>query len=104
MAVSVTRSGPYYSTGSISFSSLRNNFRAQNIDGTFNSDNLPIKASELRRKVDINEENAVVPDSVENENISTLNNLSLSDFRGSVKFYKINQSGTDDNDGDNTSP
>ena len=104
MAVSVTRSGPYYSTGSISFSSLRNNFRAQNIDGTFNSDSLPIKASELRRKVDINEENAVVPDSVENENISTLNNLNLSDFRGSVKFYKINQSGTDDNNGNNTSP
>jgi len=104
MAVSVTRSGPYYSTGSISFSSLRNNFRAQNIDGTFDSDNLPIKASELRRKVDISEENAVVPDSVENENISILNNLSLSDFRGSVKFYKINQSGTDDNNGDDTSP
>lgn len=65
MSATVTKAGPYYTSGSISFSSLRTNFRAQQPDGSFSSDTLPIKASELlRSRVKSNTE-PVVPDSTE---------------------------------------
>ena len=104
MALSVTIRGNYYSSGSISFSSLRSNFRAQNLDGTFNTDNAQISASELKRVTDISNTDPTVPDAHENSSIATGNNLSLSQFRGSVKYYLLDQTGTNDNNGDNTTP
>ena len=50
MAVSVSKAGPYYSSGAISFSSLRSNFRAQvkrtssGGSESFNSDTSSISA------------------------------------------------------------
>ena len=56
MAVSVSKAGPYYTgTSSISFSSLRSNFRAQvkrtssGGSESFNSDTSSISASDLLR-------------------------------------------------------
>ena len=89
MSVSVTKAGPYFSSGSISFSQLRSNFKEAG-GGS-------ISASELRRNTNTNESNPVVPDSTENEQISTGSNLSLSQFRNSVKRYFATQTGTDDN-------
>jgi hypothetical protein len=88
MSVTVTKAGPYYSTGSISFSSLRNNFKETSSS---------ISASELIRNTNVNEANPIVPDSTENENISTGFNLKLSQFRNSIKRYFATQSGTDNN-------
>ena len=65
MAISTTKAGPYYASGAISFSSLRSNFRAQNIDGTFNTDTLSIKASELIRVTSQTVTNPTVPDATE---------------------------------------
>ena len=90
MGVLVTKSGPYFSSGPISFSQLRTNF-AERSSGT-------ISASQLRRNTNIQEENPIVPDSTENEQISTGLNLSLLQFRNSVKRYIATQSGTDRND------
>jgi hypothetical protein len=92
MSVSVTKSGPYFSSGSISFSQLRDTF----------TDDQPgfgrqISASQLRRNTDVRIENPIVPDSTENEQISTGSNLSLSQFRNSIKRYVATQTGTDDN-------
>ena len=92
MSVSVTKSGPYFSSGSISFSQLRNTF----------TDDQPgfgrkISASQLRRNTDVTLENPIVPDSTENEQISTGFNLSLSQFRNSIKRYLATQTGTDNN-------
>lgn len=89
MSVTVTKSGPYYSSGSISFSSLRSNFK----ETSSNS----ISASELRRNTDVNKSDPIVPDSTENVNISTGSNLKLSQFRNSIKRYFATQSGTDNN-------
>jgi hypothetical protein len=89
MSVSVTKAGPYFSSGSISFSQLRSNFK-ETSSGS-------VSASELRRNTNTNEANPVVPDSTENEQISTGSNLSLSQFRNSVKRYFATQTGTDDN-------
>jgi len=89
MSVSVVKSGPYFSSGSISFSQLRTNFKEISSG--------QISASELRRNTDLREENPIVPDSTENEQISTGSNLSLSQFRNSIKRYVATQSGTDDN-------
>ena len=89
MSVSVTKFGPYFSSGSISFSQLRSNF-AERGSGE-------MRASDLRRNTNLGEENPIVPDSTENESISTGNNLSLSQFRNSIKRYVATQSGTDDN-------
>lgn len=104
MTLSPTIRGNYYSSGSISFSSLRSNFRAQNLDGTFNDDNAQISASELKRVTDISNTDPTVPDAYENSNISTNNNLKLSQFRGSSKYYVLDQTDVNDNSGDNTSP
>jgi len=99
MGVSVVKSGPYFSSGSISFSQLRTNF-TDDQPGF----GLQISASQLRRNTDITLENPIVPDATENEQISTGSNLSLSQFRNSVKRYVATQSGTDDNAGDSNRP
>jgi len=96
MSVSVTKAGPYYSSGPISFSSLRSNF-AERSSGM-------ISALDLRRNTNVAEENPVVPDSTENEQISTGSNLRLSQFRNSVKRYTATQSGTDDNSSNANEP
>lgn len=99
MSVSVVKSGPYFSSGSISFSQLRTNFTDD--QPNFGSQ---ISASQLRRDTDLTRENPIVPDATENEGISTGSNLSLSQFRNSVKRYVATQTGTDDNAGDSNRP
>jgi hypothetical protein len=96
MAISVTKQGPYFTSGSISFSQLRSTFKETGSGS--------ISASEYRRNTDSNERNPVVPDSTENENISSGSNLSLSQFRNSVKRYYATQSGTDHNLGNSGEP
>ena len=104
MSATVTKAGPYYTSGSISFSSLRTTFRAQQVDGSFSSDTLPIKASELRRITSTSDTSPVVPDATENANITTSSNWKTSQFRNSIKYYYITQSGTDDNTSSPSSP
>lgn len=95
MAVSVSKAGPYYTSGEIKFSSLRSNFRSQvrkdssSQTETFNADNGQITASELRRNIDANNLNPIVPDATENANISSSGNLKLSQFRNSIKYYYV---------------
>lgn len=103
MTATVSKAGPYYSSGEIKFSSLRTNFRAQirkQTSGgseTFSSDTGEIKASDLRRVTSTSNTNPIVPDSTENANISATSNWKTSQFRGSIKYYYIAQSGTDTN-------
>ena len=105
MAVSVSKAGPYYSSGEIKFSDLRRDFRAQvkkNSSGsseTINSskNSGSIKASELLRITSTSNTNPVVPNATENSSIATSSNWKLSQFRNSIKFYYITQSGTDTN-------
>lgn len=103
MAATVSKAGPYYVSGEIKFSSLRSNFRAQlrkETSGgseTFNTDTAAIKASDLRRITSTTNTNPTVPDATENANISTSSNWKSSQFRGSIKYYYIAQSGTDIN-------
>jgi hypothetical protein len=104
MSATVTKAGPYYTSGSISFSSLRTNFRAQQPDGSFSSDTLPIKASQLRRITSTSDTEPVVPDATENANITTSSNWKASQFRNSIKYYYITQTGTDDNVSSPSSP
>lgn len=89
MSVSVAKVGPYYSSGPISFSSLRTNFKEVGSGS--------ISATELRRNTDITAAEPIVPDSTENEQISTGSNLRLSQFRNSIKRYIATQSGLDEN-------
>lgn len=103
MTATVSKAGPYYASGEIKFSSLRSNFRAQvrkETSGgseTFNSDTASIKASDLRRITSTSNTNPTVPDATENADISTASNWKTSQFRGSIKYYYITQSGTDIN-------
>jgi hypothetical protein len=89
MTATVTKAGPYYSSGSISFSSLRLNFK-ESASGS-------ISASELRKNTTTTNTNPVVPDATENASISTSSNLKLSHFRNTIKYYYITQTGTDTN-------
>jgi len=103
MTATVSKAGPYYSSGEIKFSSLRSNFRAQvrkETSGgseTFNSDTAEIKVSELKRITSTSNTNPNVPDATENANISTSSNWKTSQFRNSIKYFYITQSGTDVN-------
>jgi len=94
MPVTVTKNpgqgdAPFFSSGSISFSSLRSAF--------MEIDSGSVSASVLRRNTNTQLANPIVPDSTENAQISTENNLSLSQFRNSIKRYLAVQTGTDDN-------
>ena len=101
MAHSTATAGTYYNSGEIKFSSLRRNFRAQNqrttFSGseTFSTDNNPISTSDLLRITDTSNTNPIVPNATENANItSSASNWKSSQFRGSIKYYYIRQSGT----------
>ena len=99
MTITITKSGPFYATvgTAISFSSLRTNFRATDVDGTVSVDISPISASQLRRIDSQSNSDPTVPDATENAQISTENNLNISQFRNSVKYYKVSQTSTDTN-------
>lgn len=99
MAITITKSGPFYETAGtpISFSSLRTNFRATDIDGTVSNDTSSISASQLRRIVSQSISDPTVPDATENVGISTENNLNISQFRNSVKYYRVSQTSTNTN-------
>ena len=92
-----SETGPFYASGEISFSSLRTNFK-ETSSGS-------IKASELYRDTDVNETDPIVPDCTENRTsgplnngISSANELKISQFRDSIKYYDLTQgSDTDTN-------
>lgn len=87
MAVSSSKTGPFYnSTQSISFGSLRSNFKRTNSGS--------IKASELRRNTSLSNTNPIVPNATENANVSTSSNWKVSQLRTAIKYYNITQSGT----------
>lgn len=88
-----TNNTELFNSGDISFSELRNRFGG-------NASN--VKFSTYRRNTDtgnINESKSesIVPDAVENENISTSDNLNLESFRGSIAEYVVEQTGEDTN-------
>ena len=99
MTITVATFGPFYATAGtpISFSSLRTNFRATDIDGTVSVDTSSISASQLRRIDSQSISDPTVPDATENVGISTENDLNISQFRNSVKYYKVSQTSTDTN-------
>ena len=113
MAATVTKAGPYYSSGQIKFSDLRRDFRA-NVRKTTSSgsettssglNSGSISASELLRNTSTSETSPVVPDCTENRQSGPSNtgitdsqsNWKVSHFRNSIKYYYIAQSGTDTN-------
>ena len=87
MSVAITKAGPYYASGSISFSSLRTNFKE--------SGSGSISASELRRNTTTSDTNPIVPDATENSSVSTNSNLAISQFRNTIKYYYITQTAID---------
>lgn len=96
MAYTISKAGPYLSSGEIKFSDLRSLFK-ETSSGT-------IKASELLRNTSTADRNPIVPDCTENRTsgplgngISTGNNWRTSQFRNSIKYYNITQTGTNDN-------
>jgi hypothetical protein len=92
MALTVTKTGPFFTIvgSAISFSTLRENF----VLSTTGS----ISASTLIRNVVPSETEPIVPDATENSGISsTRANLSLSQFRNSIKYYNVTHTGTETN-------
>ena len=87
MALTASTVGPYFASGSISFSQLRTNFKETSSG--------EVKASELLRVTDITNTDPIVPDATENSNIATSTNLKASQFRNSIKYYNLNQGSSD---------
>jgi len=90
MAISVTKSGPYFTSGAISFSAMRSTFRLNNPTGT-------ISASELLRNTDITNTDPVLPDATENSDVATSTDWKTSQIRDSIKFYNVTQTDTNVN-------
>jgi len=89
MAVNATHSSFFNGTNPISFRSLQTTF-----GGSANN----VKLSTYKRDTSLNNANPTVPDATENANINTTNfNLNLSAYRGSIKEYILQQTGTDVN-------
>ena len=102
MAVNVSTQGPFFTTGSISWSDIREQFRAANIDGTFDSDTAAISVSELYRNTSLALTDPVVPDSTENRVSGPSNNgvpesgsFAISRMRRAIKYYLLNQINND---------
>jgi hypothetical protein len=87
MSLTANKVGPYFSSGSISFSQLRTNFKEKSTG--------EVKASELLRVTDTTNIDPIVPDATENSEIATSSNLKTSQFRNSIKYYNLNQGGGD---------
>lgn len=89
MAVNATHSTFFNGNSAISFRALQQKFGG-------NSKN--VKFSKYKRDTSLNNANPTVPDATENASIPTTNdNLTASDYRGSIKQYVLIQSGTDVN-------
>ncbi len=81
--VDITKAGPYFTgSGPIKFSDMRYYFKETSSGN--------VKASELRRDINNDSYEPIVPDSTENEQISSSSNWKVSQFRGSVKRYWAN--------------
>jgi hypothetical protein len=87
MSLTASKVGPYFASGSISFSQLRTNFKETSSG--------EVKASELLRVTDTTNTNPIVPDATENSEIATSSNLKTSQFRNSIKYYNLNQGSGD---------
>ena len=90
MAISVTKSGPYFTSGAISFSAMRNTFRLNNPTGE-------ISASELLRNTDTTNTDPILPDATENNDVATSTDWKTSQIRDSIKFYNVTQPSGDTN-------
>ena len=90
MAISVTKSGPYFTSGAISFSAMRNTFRLNNPTGE-------ISASELLRNTDVTNTDPILPDATENDDVATSTDWKTSQIRDSIKFYNVTQPSGDTN-------
>ena len=90
MAISVTKSGPYFASGAISFSAMRNTFRLNNPTGE-------ISASELLRNTDTTNTDPILPDATENNDVATSTDWKTSQIRDSIKFYNVTQPSGDTN-------
>jgi hypothetical protein len=88
MSVSVSKT-LLFTSGQIKFSDLRSSFKEVSSGS--------ISASELRRNTNTSNTNPIVPDATENSDVASGNNLRLSQFRNTIKYYDLNQSGTDSN-------
>ena len=86
MAVSVSKT-LLFTSGQIKFSELRSSFKEASSGS--------VSASELRRNANTSNANPIVPDATENTAVSTGSNLKTSQFRNTIKYYDLNQSGTD---------
>ena len=87
MSLTASKVGPYFTSGSISFSQLRSNFK-ETSSGS-------VSASELLRVTDTTNTDPIVPDATENSEIATSSNLKTSQFRNSIKYYNLNQGSSD---------
>ena len=106
MAVGVASTGIHQTTN-IKFSQLRREFKTISPRTTFSGsddhsgDTGSVSASELLRNTSLSESDPVVPDVDENSDIvTTSSDWNISGFKHAIKYYYLNQTDIDDNDGE----
>ena len=110
MAVGVASTGIHQTTN-IKFSQLRREFKTISPRTTFSGsddhsgDTGSVSASELLRNTSLSVADPVVPDVSENANIvTTSSNWNISGFKNAIKYYYLNQTDIDDNQGEISRP
>lgn len=86
MALTVNKT-ELFTSGPISFGSLRSSFK-ETLSGS-------VSASELIRNTSLSATDPIVPDATENVAISSSDNLKISQFRNSIKYYDLDQGSGD---------
>lgn len=95
MPFSISKLGPYFTSGSISMSAMRSTYRPLNSGVTPSG---AISMSQLVRDTNVNSQDPLVPDATENANIpSSRSNIRFSGYRNSIKRYIVTQTGTETN-------
>lgn len=89
MTISVSKDTSF-SSGAISFRALRSKFKKVSSGA--------VSLSELKRQTSLSLTSPIVPNATENGNIPTTNsNIQLSDYRGSITYYNLTQTGINTN-------
>ena len=85
MAVTVSKDGPHFTSGAISWSDYRDKFKKTSSGS--------VSASEMHRITSTSNTNPTMPDATENASVPTGGTIAVSSIRNTIKYYNITVTG-----------
>ena len=85
MAVTVSKDGPHFTSGAISWSDYRDKFKKTSSGS--------VSASEMHRITSTSNTDPTMPDATENASVPTGGTIAVSSIRNTIKYYNITVTG-----------